>query len=499
VFEGDFLAPNPDGRQAYREAIARAAATVADALPDGPYSGQSPAELADLLDGDPCPAAGTDPGTVFRRAEAVIRNSVVVSHPFTAAHLHCPPLVAGLAAEVVLTALNQSMDSFDQGPAATVIEQQVIRWLCRNAGFPDAADGTMTPGGTLSNYTGLLLARDNWCRDRLRWSVRDKGLPPDSCRFRILCSEASHFSVEKSAAQLGLGAASVVKVAVDADYRMCPRDLDRQLAQLARRRLIPLAVVATAGTTDFGSIDPLAEVGRRARAAGAWVHVDAAYGGALLFSPRHRHKLHGIDRADSITLDFHKLCWQPISCGAFLVRDAARFDVLRLHADYLNPESHEDLGIPDLVTRSVLTTRRFDALKLWFSFQVLGARKLAALIDRTLELASAAAGMIRREPRLELLHEPELGCVVFRYRPGRASADADALNDKLRRNLFDGGRAVVGHTRVGGRDYLKLTFLNPCVEPDQVAELLRLIVGEGESLELCREPARVGPGGAVCP
>jgi L-2,4-diaminobutyrate decarboxylase len=279
---------------------------------------------------------------------------------------------------------------------------------------------------------------------------------------------------------------------------MCPRDLGRKLEQLARQRLIPLAVVATAGTTDFGSIDPLAEIARRARTAGAWMHVDAAYGGALLFSPRHGHKLHGIERADSITLDFHKLCWQPISCGAFLVRDAARFDVLRLHADYLNPESHEELGIPDLVTRSVLTTRRFDALKLWFSFQVLGARKLATLIDRTLELASAAAGMIRREPRLELLHEPELGCVVFRYRPERATADADALNDRLRRNLFDGGRAVVGHTRVGGKSYLKLTFLNPCVEPDQVAELIRLLVAQGESLEPCDDPVRAGQAGAVC-
>jgi len=276
----------------------------------------------------------------------------------------------------------------------------------------------------------------------------------------------------------------VVRVAVDADYRLCIRDLDRQLALLAAQGLIPLAIVATAGTTDVGAIDPLADVADRARAAGAWLHVDAAYGGALLFSERHGRRLHGLEQADSLTLDCHKLCWQPISCGAFLVRQAAHFDCIKLHADYLNPESHEELGIPDLVTRSVLTTRRFDALKVWFSFQVLGRRKLAALIDRTLDLATEVAAEVRNHPRLELLHEPSLGCVVFRYRPRNPAADPDALNEALRRRLFDSGRAVLGHTRIRGQNYLKLTFLNPCLEPAHVPGLLQRIVDQGRTLEL---------------
>jgi L-2,4-diaminobutyrate decarboxylase len=421
---------------------------------------------------------------VLRRAQAIVGNSVVVGHPFTAAHLHCPPLVAGLAAEVVLSGLNQSMDSFDQAPAATVVEQLLLRWLCRQAGLPATADGTMTAGGTLSNYMGLLLARDTWCREKHSWPVREKGLPPEARRFRILCSEMAHFSVDKAAVQLGLGTEAVVKVAADADYRLCVRDLDRRLALLAAQRLIPLAIVATAGTTDLGAVDPLAEIADRARAAGAWLHVDAAYGGALLFSERHGHRLHGLERADSLTLDFHKLCWLPISCGTFLVRDAARFDCIKLNAVYLNPESHEELGIPDLVMRSLLTTRRFDALKVWFSFQVLGRKKLAALIDRTLELAATAAEAIRGHPRLELLHEPSLGCVVFRYRPRDPGADSCALNDALRRRLFDSGRAVLGHTRIRGRSHLKLTFLNPCLDPAHVDGLLQLVVDQGEALEL---------------
>src|SRR5262249_54406791 len=157
-------------------------------------------------------------------------------------------------AEVVLSALNQSLDSFDQAPAATVLEQHLLQWLCRQPGFPATADGTMTPGGTLSNYMGLLLARATWCREQRSWLVREKGLPREAGRFRILCSEMAHFTVDRSAAQLGLGTAAVVKVAVDANFRMCLRDLDHQLAELARQQLIPLAIVATAGTTDFGAI-----------------------------------------------------------------------------------------------------------------------------------------------------------------------------------------------------------------------------------------------------
>jgi L-2,4-diaminobutyrate decarboxylase len=495
VFETDFLSPDVGSRLAYREAITRAAAVLAEALPRQPYSGKSPAELADHFAGDLCPAEGSSLETVLERARTIIENSVVVAHPFTAAHLHCPPLIAALAAEVVLSGLNQSMDSFDQAPAATVVEQQLLQWLCRQAGFPATADGTMTAGGTLSNYMGLLLARDTWCRKKIGWPVREKGLPPEARRFRILCSEMAHFSTDKAAVQLGLGTEAVVKVAVDADFRLCVRDLDRQLALLAAERLIPLAIVATAGTTDLGAIDPLADIALRARAAGAWLHVDAAYGGALLFSERHGHRLHGLEEADSLTLDFHKLCWQPISCGAFLVRDAAHFDCIRLHADYLNPESHEELGIPDLVTRSVLTTRRFDAFKVWFSFQMLGRRKLAALIDRTLELATAAAAAIRRHPRLELLQEPTLGCVVFRYRPRDPGTDQGALNEALRRRLFDSGQAVLGLTRIGGESYLKLTFLNPCLEPAHIIGLLQLVVDEGRILE--PDHGVGGPGG--CP
>jgi len=437
-----------------------------------------------LFRGEVLPQQGSCQEEVLARMAGVIAESVNVNQPNTMAHLHCPPLIPALAAELVLSALNQSMDSFDQAPAATVLEEGMLRWLCSEAGLGEDAGGIFTSGGTQSNHMGLLLAREA-CLERLfQWNVHANGLPVESQKLRILCSDVAHFTVEKSAAQLGLGTQAVVRVATDKAFRMRIDALQSTLQELQRQGLIPMAMVATAGTTDFGSIDPLPEVGSLARSTGAWFHVDAAYGSALLFSPRERQQVQGIDAADSVSMDFHKLFWQPISCAAFLLRDHSQFRHLKLHADYLNPESHEQRGIPNLVTRSLATTRRFDAFKLWVSLQALGRRQLAEMIDATVDLASCAAAFIRASERLELIHQPALSCVVFRYVPARRAADANLLNAELRQRLFDQGLAVIGHTTVRGRQCLKLTCMNPTVAKEQIEALLEMVVEQGQRLEI---------------
>jgi L-2,4-diaminobutyrate decarboxylase len=480
MFESDFL--SPAHAKAYRDAIAQAVETLLVALPSQPYTGKSAGELVALFADNILPSAPCELRDAIARLRPLIEHSVALHHPSTIAHLHCPPLVASLAAEVILSALNQSMDSFDQAPAATALEMAMSRWLCREAGLPAGSDAIFTSGATQSNFMGLLLARDS-CIARWNWEVQKRGLPPEANRLRILCSEVAHFTVEKSASQLGLGTEAVIKVCVDDGYRMIPAKLEEQLRRLSGEKLIPAAIVGTAGTTDFGSIDPLAEIAVLAREAGAWFHVDAAYGSALLLSERHRHLLHGIDQADSISMDFHKNFWQAISCGAFLLRDAAQFRHLEVHADYLNPEAHNEFGIPNLVNKSLATTRRFDALKLWLSFQLLGREKFGQMVDRTIDLAIHAAQTIRANPSLELLHDPQYGCVVFRYRPSRPGADSDQLNASLRQNLFERGVAVIGHTRVRGRQCLKFTCMNPTTSEGDLDTLIHTIVEQGRALE----------------
>ena len=479
MFESEFLALTPDGKDRYQKLIAQAADLIPNSLPDHPYVGKSPAALRALIGADFLPEHGLSSEQIADSLRAVISNSVNVYDPSTAAHLHCPPLLAALAAEVVISTLNQSMDSFDQAPIATIVEQNMLRWLCNEIGFPASSDGTFTTGGSQSNYMALLLARDNFIQKTWNCAVQKSGLPAEARRLRIFCSEVAHFTVEKAASQLGLGSDSVVRVAVDKHFRMIPVALRDALDSAHAQGLLPLAVVATAGTTDFGSVDPLPELAALAHLAGAWLHVDAAYGGALVFSARYRDKLHGIEAADSVGIDFHKLFWQPIPCSALLLRDARHFDSIKVHADYLNPERHEDSGIPNLVTTSLLTTRRFDALKLWSSFQTLGRDKLSAMIDRTIDLANHAAKIVARTPRLELLCEPQLSTVVFCYIPVNAHSDADQLNFRLRQELFNRGIAIVGHTRVLGRQALKFTCMNPTVTEAQLEKLIGVIVETG--------------------
>jgi L-2,4-diaminobutyrate decarboxylase len=180
-----------------------------------------------------------------------------------------------------------------------------------------------------------------------------------------------------------------------------------------------------------------------------------------------------LEQGDSVTIDFHKAFFQPISCSAFLLSDQRRFESIRFNADYLNSESRELEGIPDLVTRSVLTTRRFDALKLWMSLQALGREQFGAMIERLADLALVAAQHIRNSADLELVTPPQFGTVVFRFRP--EMAEARQVNQQIPRVLFAEGRAVVGHTTVRGEPALKLTLCNPITEECQIRELLDTI------------------------
>ena len=492
----DLFLSGDAGRAAYADAVDRARDAVLAAHVDRekPYSGRSHAEIRAAVgeafgDGFPDEGVGLDAAVEGVR-ETVLDDSVLVSDPACAAHLQCPPLVPALTAEVLLTALNQSMDSWDQAPAATAVEERVVEALSETFGYPDAADGVFTSGGTQSNLMGLLLARNRHVDEAYGRDPQAAGLPPEADDMRILCSEAAHFTAEQAAAQLGLGEDAVVDVATDDRRRMRPEALDAALDELIDRGLDPFAVVGTAGTTDFGAIDPLSALADRAEERDLWFHVDAAYGGALALSDAHRDRLAGVDRADSLAVDFHKLFYQPLSCGAFLVRDGDEFRRIARNAAYLNPEGDD---VPNLVAKSVQTSRRFDALKPYLTFRALGRERLAALVESTLDLADDVAARVAADPAFELRAEPSLNTVVFRYVPDRdhptldADEWADRLNREVRERLLDDGGAVVARTEVGDETYLKFTLLNPTATVADAADML----GQIRAIARAVDPADV--------
>jgi L-2,4-diaminobutyrate decarboxylase len=482
------------GRATYREAMERAVDAVLAAFGDrgDPYSGLSPDALAAQFDDPVVPEEGHGlDATIDEVADRVLAHSVGTSNPRCAAHLQCPPMIPGLVAETLLTATNQSLDSFDQAPAATVLEERVVDALCGLFDLPADADGVFTSGGTQSNFQALLLARDRYCDRQFDRDVQADGLPSAADSLRVLCSDEAHFTGKQAAHHLGLGENAVVTVTTDDDRRMDPDALDATLAALDRRDAEPFALVGTAGTTDFGSVDPLAAIAERADEHGLWFHVDAAYGGALALSDEHGDHLDGIELADSVAVDFHKLFYQPISCGAFLLRDGDEFRWMERNTTYLNPEEHDEAGVPNLVSKSVQTTRRFDALKPYVAFRALGRSGLAALVDETLELANDAASLVDDAEDFELLHDPTLNAVVFRYRPqeGMDDGTVSRLNAAVRRELLQDGRAVLARTEVDGVTSLKFTLLNPTATLDDVAAMLEAVRDCGTAVAADREVA----------
>ncbi|GAA3531824.1 aminotransferase class V-fold PLP-dependent enzyme [Amycolatopsis ultiminotia] len=387
--------------------------------------------------------------------------------PKCAAHLHCPPLAVAVAADVVASALNPSMDSWDQAPVASELERQFSTGIARLC-YPDAVrpDAVVTSGGTESNLLGLLLARET-----------------AGSAIRPVCGANSHHSVARAAWLLGLPAPVVVPCA---DDRMVPSALAEALAPLGAQAV----VVATAGTTNTGRIDPLTEIAGICRRTGARLHVDAAYGGLALCSATLRTRVAGLELADSVALDLHKFGWQPVAAGLFAAREATDLAALTVRAEYLNADDDTEAGLPDLLGRSLHTSRRPDAFRMAVTVRALGVQGIGALVERCCATASGVHGLVADHPALRSWGPPELSTVVFRPRaadelPGSAGDDLVA---RVRRTLLEEGTAVIGRgvlpTGPEGSPqlWLKLTLLHPHATEADYRPILDAVVTAAAAL-----------------
>ncbi|WP_428986089.1 pyridoxal phosphate-dependent decarboxylase family protein [Streptomyces pyxinae] len=468
-------------------ALAELTGVVLDALAEGaaarsgPLPAGGPAAVAERLAAACSPALpehGTGAGEALRSVvRAVAEGAADPADPGCVAHLHCPPLAVAAAADLAASALNPSMDSWDQAPAAAVLEERVTAALAAlvHPAAP-APDALVTSGGTESNLVALLLARER---------ARAAG----AAGVRVVCGSNAHHSVRRAAWLLGLPAPVTTGCRAG---RMVPAEVDRALAGLAG----PALVVATAGTTDEGLIDPLPELAEVAAAHGAELHVDAAYGGPLLFSEALAPRLAGLDAAVSVTLDLHKLGWQPVSAGLLTVRDAAALRPLEFQADYLNADDDTEAGLPDLLGRSLRTSRRPDVLKIAVTLRALGRRGIGALVEHCVAAAGVFAARVDAHPELRRRPgDPGISTVLFRP----AAADSlpagrdEALVAGVRRRLLADGRAVVGRALAEDADgtvrlWLKATLLHPRTTGGELADLLLPAVVAAARTELLEGP-----------
>ncbi|MDV8001795.1 pyridoxal phosphate-dependent decarboxylase family protein [Rhodococcus sp. IEGM 1408] len=461
------------------------------------------AEVGRYLDGRTTPRSSASPSHLAAQTAAVdlstplgtleealvevrglyLDHAVGYHHPRYLAHLNCPVTIPALAAETLATSVNTAVETWDQGTSACLIEQKLIDWTTGLIGFDRAEptrpqqirpDGVFTTGGTQSNLQALFTARENRLA-RPAPATGDAavpGTPADRCarmsRLRIVTGEHAHLSVVMAARLLGLAPDAVIVLPGNGD-QLDPATLDRALASVVDAGNEVAAVVALAGTTDHGVIDPMRSIGRVCRRHDVWLHVDAAYGGGLLVSPTRRDLLDGIELADSVTVDFHKTFFLPVAASALLLRDGSHFRHSTVSADYLNPAD----GDTHAVDKSLQTTRRFDALKLWMTLRVIGADGIGRLLDSAIDVAERTARTVEADPLLELVRRPELSTVLFRPRPPGADDDeADSLVRPVRDALFAEGRSVVAATVIDGRPCLKLTVLDPNLSEEDVAAVL---------------------------
>ncbi len=402
----------------------------------------------------------------------VMAASTALAHPRCMAHQVPPPLPGAALAELVGALLNNGMAIYEMGPASVPIELAVIAWMADKLGLPaDSAGGILTSGGSLGNLTALLAMRQAHAGFDV-WTQGAHAGPP----LAVLAGSDSHYSVARTLRIMGWGDGGVIPVPVDARHRMTAEATAYALAQARavapERRVI--GIVAAAGSTATGAFDPLEDLADLAVAEGLWLHVDAAHGGGVAVSEAQRHKLRGIERADSIVWDAHKLLMMPALITAVLFKDGRHaYEAFAQQASYLFANAAPEETWFDLGTRTLECTKRAMSIEVWSTLRVHGEGLFGDIIDRLVGLAAELAARVAAAADFELALDPELNIVCYRHRPaGVQGAALDAHNRALRQHVVEDGRFYIVGTQLPAGYFLRSAIMNPLIEPTDFDDLL---------------------------
>jgi aromatic-L-amino-acid/L-tryptophan decarboxylase len=443
----------------------------------------TPAQLAELFN-DPLPEDAVAEEEILRRFKfEILPHAMQVPSPRYFGQFNPTPLPIGVWADALSSAMNQNAGAWRNGPTSAMLEARVMRWLCELVGYGSQSFGTLASGGSEANLIALKCARDSVSADLISRGVRAAGAD-----LVIYASEQCHYSIEKSADILGLGRQSLRKIPTDDQYHIRIQDLRKAIDNDRLEGRLPCCIVGVAGATSTGVIDPLSELAAIAKEHDCWYHVDAAYGGALVFSEQHRAKIRGIELADSVTFDPHKWMFVPFSCGAVLVRSGGRVlrDAFDITPEYLS----EDRGGTDVefdfFRYGQMGTRRFNSLKLWMALMNLGRRGYAEIIEKQIGLTEYLARRIDEIPGFRRLGHVETAVCCFKFLPGKESEkdvrEQDRLQQSLQQRIEQGGEAWLTTTVLQGRRALRVNINSFLTEQRHVDDLIELILREGMKL-----------------
>jgi len=430
------------------------------------------AQLEKLFD-EPLPEQGISIEEILARfRNDIAPNAMGVPNPRYFGQFNPTPLPIGVWADALASMLNQNAGAWRNGPTSAMIEARVMRWLCDLLDYGPQSFGTLASGGSEANLIALKCARD-----AVAASIKDRGVRTAPGDLVIYASEQCHYSIDKSADILGLGREGLRKIATDDRFHIAIDSLRDAIAHDREAGRVPCCIVGLAGTTSMGVIDPLESLAAVARENDCWYHVDAAYGGTLAFSPKHKHRLHGIELADSITFDPHKWMFVPFACGATLVRDGGRVlrDAFDMTPEYLS----EDRGGADVefdfFRYGQMGTRRFNSLKLWMAIKFMGREGYAKTVERQIDLTNYLAKQIDSLSDFERVGEVETAVCCFRFVP-KADLDFDRLQQRLQQTIERSGEAWLTTTIVRGRRVLRVNINSFLTEQHHIDDLVKLLV-----------------------
>jgi L-2,4-diaminobutyrate decarboxylase len=450
---------------AFREEGARVLDALARQLEQGPddvpvMPRERPADLAARFPSD---FAREGDGQLVAHIERAIASSTRLHARRFVGHQVATPLPAAALCDLVASFMNNGMAVYEMGPAATAMERAVLRWMASAAGLPaETSSGVLTSGGSIGNLTALLAARQAQAK-RLGFDAWRRGLKSGP-QLVVLVAETAHYSVARAARILGLGDDGVVSVDIDASLRMIPAALETAIADVRKRKREPIAVIASAGSTAVGAIDPLEEIADVCAREKLWMHVDGAHGASLLLSNGHRDKLRGIERADSIVWDAHKLMMMPALVTAVLFREAAAgAGAFAQDAGYLFDDA--DAG-DDVGRRTIECTKRMMSLKLYACLRAFGTQLFADHVDRCCALATSLAEKVRARGG-DVLAAPSMNIVCFRPR-GKSGGEVAGI----RKRILDDGRFYVVQLHWRGELWLRCTLSHPLTTDADIDALL---------------------------
>jgi glutamate/tyrosine decarboxylase-like PLP-dependent enzyme len=446
------------------DAICDAQMAVADAPPVRTLTDATRSRLSDLG----VPAHGRDPDTVAAELLDLVQGGMArANHPRAFAFIPGPHSALSWLGDLITTGMNPHAGSWLQSSAPAAIELEVLHWLAERFGLPATAGGLFASGGSMANLTALHVARD----------VRLA--PEQRARAVAYCSDQCHSSVAKGLRVLGFLPHQLRRLPSDAAWRLDPDALCAVIAADRAAGLHPWLIVANAGSTNTGSIDPLSVIADIAESEGLWLHADGAYGAAAALVPARRALFAGLERVDSVSFDPHKWAFQSYGCACVVLRDGGLLRrVFHTRPEYLRDTDTDDAH-PNFWDAGIELTRPARAIRFWLTLQALGADGLAQAIDHGIALGEAADAALRRTPHVERLSGPQLGIVCFRFvPPGWVDAAAlDALQARVARAITDAGFAFVLTTVLGGRVCLRLCAISPLASADDVeATVSRLAV-----------------------